>query len=114
MATVKNRSRKLRLWLWLAIIIAGLGAIAWAVWGDGLRRTGATGTAYAAHVACSCRFVAGRSLDDCAKDKLAGMELVSLSENPQAKSVTASIPLVASETATWREGYACVLDEWEG
>ena len=42
------------------------------------------------------------------------MERVSRSENPQAKSVTASIPLVASETATWREGYACVLDEWEG
>ena len=63
-------------------------------------------------VGCSCRFVAGRDLDDCAKDKLAGMELISLSEDVQAKSVTASIPLIASDTASYREGYGCVLDEW--
>jgi hypothetical protein len=30
----------------------------------------------------------------------------------QAKSVTASIPLIASDTASYREGYGCVLDEW--
>ena len=59
-------------------------------------------------------FVAGRSLDDCAKDKLEGMELISLSENVAAKSVTASIPFVASDTASYREGYGCVLQEWEG
>ena len=113
MATAKDRSGKLRLWLWLAIIIAGLGAIAWAVWGDGLRRTGATGTAYAARVACSCRQVAGRSLEDCEKDKLDGMEMISLSEDEEARSVTASVPLMASATARYKEGYGCVLDPWE-
>ena len=89
-----------------------LGA-AWLAWCDGLRKTGATGSAYAARVACSCRFVAGRSLDDCAKDKLDGMELISLSEDAEAKSVTASIPLIASDTATYREGYGCLLQEWQ-
>ena len=113
LATAKKRSGKLRVALWLALLIAGVLAIAWVVWGEGLRRTGEAGTAYAAHVACSCRYVTGRSLDDCAKDKLEGMELVRLSEDPMAKSVTASIPLVASDTATWRDGYACVLAEWE-
>ena len=40
------------------------------------------------------------------------MELVSLSDDAAARSVTASIPLVASETAAYREGYGCVLQEW--
>ena len=70
------------------------------------------GTAYAARVACSCRFVAGRSLADCEKDKIAGMELVSLADDTEAQSVTASFPLIASSTATHRAGYGCVLEEW--
>ncbi|WP_374407099.1 hypothetical protein [Pelagerythrobacter sp.] len=70
--------------------------------------------AYSARVACSCRFVAGRSLEDCEKDKLAGMELVTLSEDVEAKSVTARFPLLASETATLRDGYGCVLEPWAG
>ena len=112
MATAKTRSRKTRLRLALVLLIAILLGAAWLAWGEGLRRTGEAGSAYAARVGCSCRFVAGRSLDDCAKDKLEGMELVSLSEDVQAKSVTASIPLLASDTATYREGYGCVLQEW--
>lgn len=70
--------------------------------------------AYSARVACSCRYVAGRSLEDCEKDKLAGMELVVLSEDTEARSVTARFPLLASETATLRDGYGCVLEPWEG
>lgn len=70
--------------------------------------------AYGARVTCSCRFVAGRSLDDCAKDKLEGMELVRFSEDDATKSVTASIPLIASDTASYKEGYGCVLQEWQG
>ncbi|MGY6550804.1 MAG: hypothetical protein ACXIT4_02790 [Erythrobacter sp.] len=71
-------------------------------------------TAYSARVACSCRFVAGRSLGDCAKDKLAGMELVTLRDDPEARSVTARFPLMGSTTATLRDGYGCVLEPWEG
>lgn len=73
-----------------------------------------TGAAYAARVGCSCRFVAGRDIADCARDKLAGMELVTLVENVEDKSVTARFPLIASETARYREGYGCVLQPWEG
>ena len=64
-------------------------------------------------MACSCRFVAGRSLEDCAKDKLPGMEAVTLVDDPEAKSVTARFPLVAEATATYREGYGCVLEPYE-
>ncbi len=113
LATAKTRSRKTRFRLALVLLFAVLLGAAWFAWGTDLRKTGEAGTAYAARVGCSCRFVAGRSLDECAKDKLEGMELVSLSEDAQAKSVTASIPLIASDTATYREGYGCVLKEWE-
>jgi hypothetical protein len=73
-----------------------------------------TGTAYGARVGCSCRFAGGRDLADCEKDFESGMELVRLSEDEDAKSVTASIPLVRSQTATFREGYGCVLEDWDG
>ena len=68
------------------------------------------GTAYGARVACSCRFVGGRTLEDCRKDFEPGMELVSLSEDAKVRSVTARFPLLASETATYREGPGCQLD----
>jgi len=64
--------------------------------------------------ACSCRFVAGRDLSDCAKDKLEGMEFVTLAEDVDSKSVTARFPLIASDTASYREGFGCVLEEWDG
>lgn len=73
-----------------------------------------TATAYSAHVACSCRYIGGRSLEDCGKDKLSGMELVTLVEDADAKSVTARFPLLSSETATFRQGYGCVLEQWKG
>ena len=114
LATAKTRSRKSRLWLWLILLVTALLGAAWLAWGDGLRKTGGVGSAYAARVACSCRFVAGRSMDDCAKDKLEGMELISLSEDAASKSVTASIPFIASDTASYREGYGCVPQEWKG
>jgi len=41
------------------------------------------------------------------------MELVSLSDDAEKRSVTATFPLVAQTTATYREGYGCVLEQWE-
>ena len=72
-----------------------------------------TATAYSAHVACSCRYIGGRGLEDCGKDKLAGMELVTLVEDAEARSVTARFPLLSSDTATYRQGYGCVLEHFE-
>ena len=39
--------------------------------------------------------------------------MISLSEGGEARSVTASVPLMASATARYLEGYGCVLDTWE-
>lgn len=104
--------RKVTLWLVLAVVCA-LGATLW-LNQPTISGIGNTGTAYAARVACSCRFVAGRSLESCEGDKVPGMELVSLSDDEEAKSVTATLPLVTSTTATYREGYGCVLEKWDG
>ena len=107
--TKKTGSR----WLWIAAVaVLVLAGAAWFYRAPIAGYTGA-GAAYSARVACSCRFIGGRDLNDCAKDKLAGMELVSLSEDTDEKSVTARFPLIASETATYREGYGCVLEEWQ-
>ena len=100
----------------MLILLLALAAITAAAWmspfGQRLQGDATAGSAYGARVACSCRFVAGRSMEDCAKDKLAGMELVRLSADETAKSVTASVPLLASDTATYRKGYGCVLESW--
>lgn len=110
-ATLKS-DRTARRWPWavFTLLVVAAGVFLWF-------RAPITGyaqvtSAYSARVACSCRFVAGRTMEDCAKDKLAGMELVSLSEDEDEKSVTARFLLVASDTARMREGYGCVLDKW--
>ncbi len=67
------------------------------------------GTAYGARVTCSCRYIGGRSLEDCQKDFEDGMEMVSVSEDGDAKRIDATVPLLAHEAAEYREGYGCVL-----
>jgi len=113
-AKAKTGAKRSRIALWvLLVVVAGVGVVMY------LNRAPITGyaqvgTSYAARVACSCRFVAGRSLEDCEKDKLGGMELVTLKDDAAAKSVTARFPLITSTTATYREGYGCVLEPWDG
>ncbi len=115
--TFHRDSHSRRLWprivLVVVLVLASVAAIGWFANRDTINGYALTGTSYAARVACSCRYIGGRSLDDCAKDKVAGMELVSLSEDAKAKSVTATFPLVTSQTATFRKGYGCVLEKWE-
>ncbi len=97
-------------WLFLLALLA-IGVVAWN-YREPAQGYANVAVSYSARVACSCRFVAGRSLEDCEKDKLEGMELVTLADNPERKSVTARFPLIADATATYREGFGCVLEEW--
>mgnify|MGYP005988748695 CR=1 FL=1 len=96
----------------LLVLIALVAAALW-FYRAPIQGYAGAGTAYSARVACSCRFVAGRDMEDCAKDKLTGMELVSLSADEEAKSVTARFPLIRADTAVYREGYGCVLEQWQ-
>lgn len=105
----RSPARRWRLWLVLALIV--LAALLAAFWQPltGFARVGA---AYGARVGCSCRYAGGRSLSDCAKDFEPGMELVSLSEDRQAHSVTARFPLLGGATAIYHEGWGCVLEPY--
>ncbi|WP_373491810.1 hypothetical protein [Parasphingorhabdus sp.] len=67
------------------------------------------GTAYGARVACSCHYVGGRDIDDCRKDFEPGMELIGLTVDDERKRVMASVPLIASATAEFREGWGCIM-----
>jgi hypothetical protein len=72
------------------------------------------GVSYASHIACSCRYIEGRPLDACYKDFEPGMGMVSLTDNPEKKRVTASVPLLASAVAERRGEFGCLqLNEKE-
>lgn len=67
------------------------------------------GSAYAARVGCSCRYVEGRSLESCQTDFEPGMEMVSVSEDPETKTITGSVPLLASRSARYAGASGCLL-----
>jgi hypothetical protein len=72
------------------------------------------GTSYAAHIACSCRYIEGRPLSACYKDFEPGMGMISLTDDPENKRVTASVPLLASAVAERRGDFGCLqLNEKE-
>ncbi len=93
---------------WLAAL-AVLFAI-FAIWKfPSFKAQAELGSAYAARVGCSCRYVQGRGLDSCQSDFEPGMEMVSLSEDPATKTVTGSVPLLASRSARYAGASGCLL-----
>ena len=78
--------------MWALVLIAGAIATGLYTYRAPISGYADAGSAYAARVGCSCRFVAGRSLSDCEKDKLAGMELVTLA----VLSVVLWVPVATS------------------
>ena len=103
----------LGLWLWRAGLFGLTVAAGLLVWNWSDFREGAlVGTAYGARIGCSCHYVGGRNLADCRKDFEPGMALVSLWDDPESHSITARVPLIASQTARFRPGQGCVLDSW--
>jgi hypothetical protein len=95
----------------LLVLLALVLALAW-YWTP-LKAQAGVGAAYGARVACACRYIGGRDLDSCKGDFVDGMGIVMLGESVEDKSVTATVPLLASETATWRKGEGCTLETWE-
>lgn len=105
---MRRRRRAARVALFVFVAVAGLVVFFWRP----LHGYAVTGASYGARVGCSCRYAGGRSLSDCRKDFEPGMALVTLSEDKESKSVTARFPLLARQTATYREGWGCVLQPW--
>lgn len=84
-------------------------ALLWLVWNwNSIKGQAQLGAAYGAHVACSCRYIAGRDMKSCETDFEPGMELVGLSDDPENKRVTASVPFLAEAVAERRGAFGCV------
>jgi hypothetical protein len=118
MATAKRSTSqgapgRRRIWPQVLLALVVLAAAAGWFYREPIAGYTTTGTAFGARTACSCRYIAGRPLEDCEKDFEPGMEVVFLSEDEAEKSVTARVPLLASATATYRDGFGCVLEPWE-
>ena len=84
----------------------------------GLRERALVGSAYGARVGCVCRYVSNRSLDSCEGDiAVAGLgriaSLVSLSENDETKTITAGIPMLMHQSATFDAKTGCQLEPWQ-
>ncbi len=65
------------------------------------------GSGYAAHVTCSCRYIEGRDMASCANDTEPGMEIVTVSDDPETKRITASVPFLAKAVAERRGEFGC-------
>jgi len=93
-------------------MLGWLAALAIAIWavvqGPALIRKAETAAAVGARVGCSCRFVAGRPLPDCRRDFEPGMGFVMLTED--TRTITARIPLLARDSATFVPGAGCILE----
>ncbi len=103
------RRHRVRNVLVIVVLLAALGlAMAW----PRLQAQAVLATSYGARIACTCHYLGGRGLQDCRKDFEPGMALVVLSDNPAKRSITARVPLIASQTATFRDGAGCQLQSW--
>ena len=92
----------------VALAVLALVAL-WLVWNwSSIKGQARVGAAYGAHITCSCRYVEGRDMQSCETDKEAGMEMVSLSDDPENKRIYASVPFLAEAVAERRGAFGCV------
>lgn len=103
-------------WKRNVILLALLALALWLAWiWRGLREEALVGAAYGARVGCVCRFVSDRPLDSCEGDlKIAGLHgagrWVSLSEDVDRRTVKASVPLLAAQSADFDPARGCQLE----
>lgn len=107
--TVPRRPRWRRRLAWAVVAGLVLGGVAYE---RALARRATLAAAYGARIGCSCHFVGGRPLGACRADFEPGMGLVMLSADNATRSVTARIPLLSTQTATYRDGPGCQLEPW--
>jgi hypothetical protein len=113
-------TRQPRRWFRNIALLTALAVAAVLAWTwKGLRDDALVAAAYGAQHGCACRYVSRRPLQICEADldaaglgRVAG--LLSLSEDPGSRTVTAGVPLLGSQTATFDGRGACMLEAWSG
>jgi hypothetical protein len=101
-------------WVWGAVALVAVIAVAATAFALRMRPQLELGVGYAARVACACRHIGNRPLAQCRADFEPGMELIRLREDAAAKRVTASVPLIASRSATFDPLLGCQPDRYDG
>ena len=106
------KARRIVLWsVPVVLLVAGL-LVWWAI--EARRPQLELGVGYAARVACGCRYIGNRSLGDCRKDFEPGMEPIQLAEDTATKTITASVPLIASRSVRFDPVLACQAEPFTG
>lgn len=97
-------------WIWVGVLIVAAliaGAAAWSARDTIAYAHIATG--YAAKQTCSCRFVAGRTMDSCMADfPTEDRSNFSVVENGNHVSASVLFGVISAE-AMYEEGYGCRL-----
>ena len=103
----KIATRLGRRFLWVPVaLVAFYAAVSWPGW----QRQAGEAAGLSARVACSCRYIEGRDLKSCRSDLsgIAWMPLVRYSDDPKARRVSTSVPLLASRSAKLKDGFGCL------
>ncbi len=95
-----------RLLIVLALVLAAI-LLAAALYIRALRPQLELGVGYGARVACACRYIGNRTLDSCYTDFEPGMEVIRLRDDPTTKTITASVPLIASRAVRFDPVLGC-------
>lgn len=106
-ANWRAMTRLTRPLLWSAgAIVAFYVAVSWSGW----HRQAAEAAGMGARIVCSCRHVEGRALGNCTQELhgMPWMALVRYAEDPKARRVTASVPMIAARSARMRDGFGCL------
>ncbi len=92
----------------IAVIVLLSLILLWFVFNfAGIKAQARLGASYASHIACSCRYVEERPLESCYKDFEGGMEMISLTDDPKNRRISASVPLLAYAVAEKRGEFGC-------
>lgn len=89
------------------LLVAGVALVIWR-WPH-WRASGEAGSAYAARITCSCRYVEGRSAESCAHDIKGDASLVSITDIPEEKAIVGTVPLLGKAKAIYKAGYGCLM-----
>jgi hypothetical protein len=97
-------------WKWgglVAVMALGL-FVAWR-WPQWQARAHA-GSAYAARITCSCRYIEGRTAQSCARDVAGDAALISIADDTDTQRVTGSVFLLGRASARFRPGFGCLME----
>ncbi len=97
-AKLPKRSRAL---IWSLMVLAAIMVLGFMLFRANNLTRGEVAAGYMARVVCSCRYAGGRDMPSCLTDAEPGMEIVKVSEDVAARTITARVPLIASRTARY-------------